>query len=142
MEKIQVFLDTDVIVSVLLSETGASHELMKSGRISRVISEAIREEAEIVTNRLGIDRQKTEKLLEKIEIVSLGLSKKDVLEGYAKFVLDVNDSHVVAGAFLSKSRFLLTHNLKHYRVDKIGAGLGVLVLKPGNFLQYLRSLEK
>jgi len=142
MGKIQVFLDTDVVISALLSKTGASYELIKNPKIIKVVSKTVKKEIKEVTKRLNIDSQKTKAVLKKINATSLNLTKKEVLEEYNKFVFDEKDSHVVAGANRAKSRFLLTHNLKHYRVDKINAKFGILILKPGNFLQYLRSLDK
>ncbi|MBU1127298.1 PIN domain-containing protein [Patescibacteria group bacterium] len=142
MGKIQVFLDTDVVISALLSKTGASYELIRNPLISKIISKTVKKEIEEVKKRLNIDNRKVEKLLERISTASLNLTKKEVSEEYKKFVLDEKDSHVVAGANKTKSKFLLTHNLKHYRVNKINTEFGILVLKPGMFLQYLRSLDK
>ena len=141
MGKIQVFLDTDVIISSLLSRTGASFEILKHPAVKKVISRAVKEELVIVAKRLKIEGHKTKKLVEDINSVTLGLTKSRIVKDYQQFVFDQQDCHVVAGAKVSKSRFLLTHNLKHYRVDKIKTGLGIMVFKPGNFLQYLRSLN-
>ena len=142
MGKIQVFLDTDVVISALLSKTGASYELIRNPLVSKIISKTVKKEIEEVTKRLNIDNQKVERVLKKINTTSSNLTKKEVSEEYKKFVLDEKNSHVVAGANKTKSKFLLARNLKHYRVDKINNEFGIIVLKPGIFLQYLRSLGK
>ena len=142
MGKIQVFLDTDVVISALLSKTGASYELIKNPEVSKIVSKTVQKEINEVTKRLNIDKRETKRIFKNIRATPLNLTKKEVFEEYKKFVFDEKDSHVVAGANRAKSRFLLTHNLKHYQVDKIKAEFGILVLKPGNFLQYLRSLGK
>lgn len=142
MGKIQVFLDTDVVISALLSKTGASYELIKNPKIIKIVSKSVQKEIEEVTKKLNIDKQETNRILKNINVTSLNLTKKEILEEYKKFVFDEKDSHVVAGANRVKSKFLLTHNLRHYQVDKINAEFGILVLKPGNFLQYLRGLNK
>lgn len=142
MGKIQIFLDADVVVSALLSKSGASYELIKNPKVLKTVSKTVKKEVEEVTKKLNIDSERPERVLKKINVTSLNLTKKEVLEKYNKFVFDKKDSHVVAGANRAKSKFLLTHNLRHYRVNKINAELGILVLKPGNFLQYLRSLDK
>lgn len=142
MGKIQVFLDTDVIISALLSQTGASVIVIKNPKIIKIVSKTVQKEVNEVAKRLNIDNQKIEGIIKNIRVNSLNLTKNEILAEYKKFVSDKKDSHVVAGAKRLKLRFLLTHNLKHYQVDKIKAQLGIIVLKPGNFLQYLRSLAK
>ena len=146
MEKIQVFLDTDVVIAALLSKTGASYEIIKTPLVSKIISKTVEQEIKEVARRLDIDSQETKRILENISVASLSLIKKEVLKEvlkkYKEFVSDEQDAHVVGGAHKTRSKFLLTHNFKHYQVDKINAKFGILVLKPGNFLQYLRSLNK
>lgn len=141
MGKIQVFLDTDVIISGLLSKTGASFAVIKHRAVKKVISKTVKEELATVAKKLKIEDYQGKGLVENINLVTLGLTKSELIKNYQQFVLDQRDAHVVVGAKVSKSRFLLTHNLRHYRVDKIKADLGIMVLKPGNFLQYLRSLS-
>lgn len=142
MGRIQVFLDTDVLVSSLLSKTGASYEVIKNPHLVKVITKTVLLELERVVKRHRIRKSKKDKLLKMVEIVPLGLSAGGVLDKYGRFVFDNKDSHVVGGASVTKSKFLLTHNIKHYDIEKIGSKLEVIVLKPGNFLQYLRSISR
>lgn len=137
MAKIRVFLDTDVIISSLLSEKGASFEVLKNRKINKTASLQIQKELKEVSVRLGIKK----KLPKGIEIVKLGIIKRTLLETYNNFVYDPEDTHVVSGADISKSKFLLTHNIRHYKIGKIRISLGIIVMTPGNFLQYLRSLD-
>ncbi|OGY15795.1 MAG: hypothetical protein A2784_01590 [Candidatus Chisholmbacteria bacterium RIFCSPHIGHO2_01_FULL_48_12] len=141
MGKIQVFLDTDVIISGLLSKTGAAFEIIKHPAVKKTISKAVKREIVTVTKRLKIRSHKSKALVKDMSVVALELTKSRLTKDYQRFVSDRQDCHVVAGAKASKSGFLLTHNLKHYQVDKIKTDLGIMVLKPGNFLQYLRSLS-
>jgi len=136
MAKIKVFLDTDVIISSLLSQKGASFEIINNKKIKKIISKILKSEVEEVVKRLSI---KKSPWLKNIETVSLNLSKKKLLKDYSAYVFDQKDSHVIAGAKLSNSRFLLTHNTKHYNILRIKNGLEIVVMKPGVFLQYLRS---
>lgn len=142
MAKIRVFLDTDVIISSLLSKTGASANLISNPKIEKIITNTVEQEIIEVSQRLNIDNQNTNSTLKKIKIISLGISKKVLLKNYAEYVIDEKDTHVVAGARKSKSKFLLSHNSRHYKVNKIENAIGVLVIKPGNFLQYLRSINE
>ena len=54
---------------------------------------------------------------------------------------DPNDAHIIAGAVKAKAQFLLTYNLKDYKIDKIKKDFGIIVTTPAKFLQYLRSLQ-
>jgi len=138
MGEIKIFLDSDVIVSALLSEAGASFAILGNLRISKVVTNTIRAEVFEVARRLGIDLSQKD-IFHDLEIIALKLDKARLVETYIQYVLDKEDSHVVAGAHKSKVNFLLTHNLKHYRVDEIKTRLGIIVMRPGSFLQYLRS---
>ena len=142
MGKVKVFLDTDVIISALLSKTGASFEIIKSPKVDKIVSTGIEREVAEVAKRLKIDRKDVKRVLKNCQIKSLSLTKKNIIDKYSSHVFDKEDAHVIAGADLSESKFLLTHNVRHYNADRINNKLRVIVLKPGNFLQYLRSREK
>ena len=142
MARIQVFLDSDVIVSSLLSRTGASYEVIKNSPTKKFASLTVKEEVSEVAKRLKIKNQKVLRVFGSVKLISIKLTKQEILKNYQKYVFDEEDSHVVAGAKISQARFLLTHNLKHYKVDDISANLGIIVLRPGSFLQYLRSIGK
>ncbi|OGH47607.1 MAG: hypothetical protein A3A51_04605 [Candidatus Levybacteria bacterium RIFCSPLOWO2_01_FULL_39_10] len=142
MAKIQVFLDSDVIISSLLSKTGASFEIIRTPKVEKIISKFIEGETREVSKRLKIKEKSVKKGLQKIGQVSISLTKEEIVKKYKRYVFHGVDSHVIAGAHKSKSKFLLTHNIKHYKINKIRNELEILVLKPGNFLQYLRSVDK
>lgn len=139
MGRIKVFLDTDVIISSLLSEKGASFAVIRNPKIEKVISQAVKKEVDEVTIRLNINVDKKE-VLENVNIISLNLKKGKLSQIYSPYIFDLEDSHVIAGTHQSKSKFLLTHNTKHYHTEKIRNDLGIIVMKPGMFLQYLRTI--
>lgn len=139
MAKIPVFLDTDVIISSLLSQTGASFAIIHNPAISKQISLSIKQELREVATRLNLNPDQTHFVLEQCHMHTLNLTKAPLINKYARYVIDPEDMHVVAGSHLTKSKFLLTHNLKHYQIDAIAQKLGIVVMKPGQFLQYLRS---
>lgn len=138
MDPIVIFLDSDVIVAALLSKKGASSEIIKNNEFTKFASKTIKKEVEEVVKRLPIDITDN-KLFETIHIITLDINRGRLAKKYFAYVSDLEDSHVVAGAERSKSSFLLTHNLKHYKTDLIEQKLKIVVLNPGQFLQYLRS---
>jgi len=137
MAKKQVFLDTDVIISSLLSTQGAAYSLIHQTKVDRIISLWVREEVVEVAKRLNLDNPSV--VLDQCRVVGLELAKEVMVETYGEYVTDDQDAHVVAGAVVSKVKFLLTYNHKHYRVESIRQDLGLLILRPGEFLQFLRS---
>ncbi|MBU1322711.1 PIN domain-containing protein [Patescibacteria group bacterium] len=134
MRPIKVFLDSDVIISSLLSSAGAAYLLVNKKSVDKYISNLSVKEIKIVAKRLGIKSPAVNKLINHIKIVRL---KKVSGKNY---VTDVNDSHIIAGAVTAKVRFLLSYNLKHFKIEKIKRDFNILVYRPAQFLQYLRSL--
>lgn len=135
----KVFLDTDVVISSFLSQKGAAYKLINKQQISKIISRSVKEEAAEVIKRININPKKVSWLSKKVRIVQLDQVKEKIIKTYSPFVFDHEDSHIVAGAHLSGCQFLLTYNLKNYDREKIKNKLKIIIMKPGNFLQYLRS---
>lgn len=130
----KVFIDSDVIISSLISQKGAAHLLINEVDIQKSISNTSQKELEIVVDRLNLDKNRLDNLLdEKFKVVAIKPKKTN------KYVFDINDSHIVEGAMASKSRYLLTYNTKHYKADKIKKDLEIIIMRPAEFLQFLRS---
>lgn len=116
MRPIKAFLDSDVIISSLLSSTGAAHLLVNKKSVVKYISNLSVKEIKIVAKRLGIKTAAVNRLIKGLKII------------------------LVAGAVASEARFLLSYNLKHFKIEKIKRDFNILVYRPAQFLQYLRSL--
>lgn len=138
----KVFVDSNVVVSALKSSFGAAYALIASNAIHALISNLSRLEILAAVKRLKLDEGMAKKVLDqKFEQVDIGSDLARIRKKFADYVSDADDSHVVAAAAVSKSGFLVTHNLKHFKREKIKQDLGVLTLSPSQFLQYLRSLR-
>lgn len=139
---IHVFLDSDVVISSLISTKGAAHLLIHQVEdISFHVSDLSVRELEIVVSRLRLDVKKLKHTItSRCDTVKLA-NKKQIQNNYTKYVLDVHDAHIIAGAKESASRFLITYNSKHFHAEKIKDDLGILQMTPGQFLQYVRSLS-
>ena len=139
----KVFVDSDVIISSLLSQSGAAYLLINTKNLGLFISNISYKELEIVTERLGLEKQKLKELLKtKFKIIELKESLSEIKRKYEDFVFDPNDAHIAAGAKEAKTSFLLTYNQKHFNTEKIKKHFGIITMKPALFLQYLRSLQK
>ena len=138
MAKIRIFLDTDVIISSLISRKGASYQLLNEKSLEKSISHQVRKEVSKVASKLRI----RDRISSSLKAVKLEIAKDKLMEKYSDYVYDDEDSHVVAGADISKSRFLLTYNIRHYNTEKIKNSLNIVIITPGKFLQYLRSVKR
>lgn len=134
-----IFLDSDVIISSLLSSSGASHFLIHQTQAKSLISSTSYEELKIVTKRLNIESKKLIDLVnKKLEILKINNSQEDIKQKYMDFVVDIHDAHIVAGAHLGQVKYLISYNLKHFKKDKIKDELDISIMTPALFLQYLR----
>ncbi|OGG14054.1 hypothetical protein A3D77_00920 [Candidatus Gottesmanbacteria bacterium RIFCSPHIGHO2_02_FULL_39_11] len=132
-----ISLDSDVVISSLLSHTGASFHLFTlKNNFSFAISSIQIQEIDRSCVELGVPKDKFQQnTMPFLKVIPV--EKK--IKKYERFVNDIFDSHVVAGATFHKSSFLLTYNLKDYKKEIIKKELGITILTPGLFLQFLRS---
>lgn len=138
----KVFVDSDVVISSLISQKGAAHLLLSKQKANFVISNISETELEKVANRLGINQDKLQTLVKKkLKIINLTQEIKNIKKKFRDYTSDPNDAHIVAGAAMAKAKFLLTYNLRHFQKQKISKDLDITVLTPAQYLQYLRSLE-
>jgi len=135
-----VYVDSDVVISSLLSRTGAAYHLLNYSTITLIISSISLTEIKKVISRRGMEQKQFEQLIQKrLKIVTIKQGVSTLKVKYLSYVLDINDAHIVAGAKAAKVDFLLTYNLKHYKTTKLKDDFNIQVLTPALFLQYLRS---
>lgn len=140
-QSLAVFVDSDVIVSSLISQSGAAFLLINKTGLKLFISDTSYKELTIVVKKLGLNKESFEEIVKRrFTITNLKMTLEEVKKKYADYVIDINDAHVVAGAVKSQVKFLISYNLKHFKTDKIKTDFDILLVKPAAFLQYLRSL--
>ena len=142
-KKIKVFVDSDVIISSQISKLGAAYFLLNKTHLELYVSDFSILELIDVTKRLKI---KTGTLISLVErrFIKVDLNEKNLKEikrKFGEYTNDPFDIHVVAAAAKAKVQFLLTYNLKDYKVDKIKRDFNLICLRPAQLLQYLRSLQ-
>lgn len=138
---LKFFADSDVVISSLISSQGAAYQLFVQKSLQPVISNLSQKELMIVISRLNLDQSKFGKLLESgLTTVDLGISNAQIKKKYRFYVADINDAHILAGAIVAKTRYLISYNLKHFKSEKIKEDFGIIVTTPALFLQYIRSL--
>lgn len=136
---INAFLDSDVIISSLISILGASYQLINNKNINCFISNISYNELLFVVKKLNLDNKKLKAVVKKkLKVVKLLHNKQIKLE-YKNCVKDLNDAHIIAGAVESKVNFLITFNLRDFEINKIKEKYNIKIMTPGTFLQFLRS---
>ena len=142
MTKDVIFIDSNVIITSLLSKKGASYLLLNQPSNNKfIISSVSKKELERVVDRLEINQDKLQSLIQKrFKMVKLITDLTKIKKDFQDYTSDPDDAHIVAGAAKAKARFLLTYNIKHFKKQKISDDLSIAVLTPSQYLQYLRSL--
>lgn len=138
-----LFFDSDVLISSLLSSKGAAYLLTRQTKdIKLCISNISQKELETVVSRLIISQDELQLLIEKsFDLIDLTQTLDQIKKEFGNYVTDIDDAHIVLGAKEAKARFLITYNIKHYKVEKIKRDFSILIMTPGQFIQYLRSLQ-
>ncbi|MDO8573184.1 MAG: PIN domain-containing protein [Candidatus Daviesbacteria bacterium] len=139
----KVFVDSDVIVSSLISSLGAAYFLLNQARgLEFFISNISQKELIGVADRLKIDQAKLEKLFQKrFKKVFIKEKLEEIELNYSEYTIDPDDAHIIAGASKSKASFLISYNIRHFKTDKIKKDFNIAVMTPASFLQYLRSVD-
>jgi predicted nucleic acid-binding protein len=69
--KIRVFVDSDVVISALISKNGAAHLLIcETTEIVRVVSDVSITEIGVVVKRMKLSEKEMEKLMERFEVIN------------------------------------------------------------------------
>ncbi len=137
----KVFVDSDVIISSLISDTGAAYLLLhKMDGIECHVSDLSIRELDVVVARMNLDSHKLVNLIKtRLSVVELEPSLEQIKKELDSYVFDGNDAHIVAGAHNSGATFLISYNIRDFDAAKLKQGFNILVFTPGAFLQYLRS---
>lgn len=134
-QPIKAFIDTDVVISSLISKLGAAYLLVNNPQINKFISNLSQREIYRVMEKLKIT---TDLNLESFQFITLPPSLDSYSNQFQNYVLDPNDCHILAGAVQGGCQYLVTYNLKHYRINLIKSGLSIQTLTPAQLLQILR----
>ncbi len=133
----KVVLDTNVIVSGLLSPFGPAGEIMRlaaSGELelcydARIISEY---KSVLLRSKFSFLPESVEDLIDQIRFAGHLTTGRPL----AKRLPDRDDEPFLEVAIGGGARYLVTGNLKHYPAEKTG---GIKILSPAAFLEIYRK---
>lgn len=133
----KVVLDTNVVVSGLLSPFGPPGEIIRmaaSGGIELCYDARILSEYQnvLVREKFHFDRAQVKDLLEQIKVCGYVTTGKLL----AKRLPDPDDESFLEVALGGKALYLITGNLKHYPAKKRE---GMRVVTPAEFLEIYRK---
>lgn len=145
MKRRKIFVDSDVAISSLLSQSGAAYFLLNKTHLEFCISNISIKEIKRGVDKLDLDNEKFQNLLKKrLRTIKLKEDKtgiKRIKVTFKDYVFDENDAHIVAGAIKSKAKLILTYNIKDFKIERLAKNFKIIVITPAKFLQYLRSLD-
>ncbi|CAK8716269.1 putative toxin-antitoxin system toxin component, PIN family [Candidatus Electrothrix laxa] len=132
-------MDTNILFSGLYSSTGASYQILRLidlGKITPIISTTLLFEYEDVLKRkqkeLGLSGNDIDVVLDNICALS---EFQKVYFLWRPYLKDPKDDHVLEVAVASKTKIIVTHNIKDFKgVHKFG----VTALRPGKLLEAMQ----
>ena len=139
MKNNTIIMDTNVLFAGLYSSTGASFQILRLidiGKIKPVISTTLLFEYEDVLKRkqteLALSHKQVDIVLDNI----CALSKfQKIYFLWRPYLKDPKDDHVLEVAVASKTKMIVTHNLKDFKgVEKFG----IKAIPPCKFLEVIK----
>jgi len=135
----RIIMDTNVLFAGLYSSTGASFQILRlidNRKIIPVISTTLLFEYEDVLKReqseLKLSHKQVDIILDNICALS---TFQQIYFLWRPFLKDQKDDHVLEVAVASKTKTIVTHNLKDFKeVEKFG----IKAIPPGKFLEVIR----
>lgn len=140
----QVFFDASVIIAALLSESGGSSALIKYiklGKIVGITSQTVVEE--ILEEEKFAKFKKSKTQIEQFIVKSGLIVRRAVttgdIEPYQNLI-DIKDAHLIAGAELTRCKYLVTLDKKHVlHPDVKERFLPLIIVSPGHLLEKIVS---
>jgi putative PIN family toxin of toxin-antitoxin system len=134
-----IIMDTNVLFAGLYSSSGASYQILRlldTRKIKTVISTTLLFEYEDVLKReqtiLELSHKQVDIILDNICALS---NFQKIYFLWRPYLKDPKDDHVLEVAVASKTKTIVTHNLKDFkRVEKFG----VQAITPGNYLEVIK----
>ena len=139
MENYAIIMDTNVLFAGLYSSTGASFQILRlldAGKITPVISTTLLFEYEDVLKReqtiLELSHEQVDIILDNICALS---NYQKIYFLWRPYLNDSKDDHILEVAVASKTKLIVTHNLKDFKgIEKFG----IKAITPGNFLEVIK----
>jgi len=143
----KIVIDTNVVLSALISISGASNKLMvwlfSQNRKTMVVSNTLITEYEDVLlrkkNRKYYIQFSREDIVSFIDDICLISYHQNINFLWRPFLKDMKDDMVLETAFNAKCDYIVTHNLKDF--SNVYEKFGINVIGPKDFLKIIGELK-
>jgi len=134
-----IIMDTNVLFAGLYSSTGASHQILRlidSAIIKPVMSTTLLFEYEDILKRKQIKLKIQDEQIDIILDNLCALSKfQEIYFLWRPYLTDPKDDHVLEVAVASKTKTIITHNIKDFKgVEKFG----IRAIPPRKLLELIK----
>ncbi|RJP19971.1 MAG: putative toxin-antitoxin system toxin component, PIN family [Candidatus Omnitrophota bacterium] len=136
MNKYQIVIDTNVLISALRSCRGASHKLLTlidrelfEINISIPLILEYEDVAKRLIEEINLSENDIDDILDYLCTVS---NRRKIFYLYRPYLRDADDDMVLELAVAAKCDFIITHNIKHFQGI---SHLGIRALTPKEFLE-------
>ena len=144
MPKVNIFLDSSVLMAGAISESGAAHVLLNLGESKDVvltISELVLLECEhSMAKRSPSNLNALRRLIKLSNLRIVENPSKREVQANLNLINDVTDVPILLSAMKGKVDYLATHNRRHFLDDPTAAEKsGLRIGTPGDVLAWLRE---
>ncbi len=140
---LKVFLDTSVLFSAVLSQTGGARKLFllaEAGLLQLVVGpNVLREAEEVVRRKAPASLPLLAQLLEAGGLETAIAPTPKQVESAQVFVAYQPDAHVLAEAIRAKADWFVTHDKEHFLKSKKTIDLNLEIGTPGDLLQRFKD---
>src|SRR5580700_6308052 len=121
LKPIRVFVDSDVIISSLISTSGAAFALLHDMQsVELYVSNSSILELEKVVKRLHLNSVKLHEAINtRLASIEIDTTYEEVRSRFAEYVRDIDDAHIVAGAKEAQATFLVSYNIRHFEAERL-----------------------
>lgn len=139
----RVFLDSSVLISGVISQTGASSAILdlgEAGEILIILSKGVLVETDRVFEKKfpGLIGDFREFIKNLSPIVAEDPTSQEIRE--AESVIDKDDASILAAAKKENIHYLVSLDIKHFHNNKVPEYLKSPILTPAQFLMEFRSI--
>jgi len=142
-KNLKVFLDTSVLFSAVLSQTGGARKLFhlaEAGLLQLVVGPTVLREAdEVVRRKAPASLPLLAQLLEAAQVETSSMPTPKQIESARSLIAYIPDARVLAEAIRSEADWFVTHDKEHFLKSKKGITLSFEIGTPGDLIQRFKD---
>lgn len=142
-KNLRIFLDTSVLFSAVLSQTGGARKLFhlaEAGLLQLIVGPTVLHEAdEVVRRKAPASLPMLAQLLEAGQVETCLASTPKQIEYARGLVAYTPDARVLAEAIRAEPDWFVTHDKEHFLKAKKGINLSFEIGTPGDLLQKFKD---